>query len=94
MNGDAQGGTNMAKMIIGVVLMAAGNLMAIRGYPSMPVLPMPSHSAPMQPGTMPMPDIAGLGQLLPNYFMVLMTSLLLMNVGAIFVYLSREPKSA
>ena len=91
MNGDAQGGTNMAKMILGIVLIASGNLLAIKGYPSVPMVTLPAHAAPMQPGT-GVPDVASLSEALPQYFKLLMLSLALVNVGAVFLYQSRDSK--
>ena len=91
MNGDAQGGTNMAKMILGIVLIAAGNLLAIKGYPDVPTVVLPANTAPLHPGTN-MAEVANLSQLLPERFKMLMLSLLMLNVGTVFVYLSRDPK--
>ena len=92
MNGEAQGGTNMAKMILGIVLVASGNLLAIKGYPDVPPVTLPAHTVPGHLGA-GAPDLFVMNEALPNYFRLLMLSLALVNVGAIFLYQSRESQS-
>ena len=93
MNGESQGSTNMVKMVMGIVLIAAGNILAINGYPKVPTVTLPAHTAPLQPGAM-VTDVARLSELLPRYYWLLMLSLLLINMGSVFLYLCREEKKA
>ena len=92
MSGESgQGGTNMAKLILGIVLMVAGDLIAIKAYPQIHEVVMPAKSAPgaLVPGQ-PIADMSKINGQVSNYFFLLMVSLLLINAGGVFLYQSRE----
>lgn len=93
---DESKGRDMVKVVLGVLLIFAGNFLALKGVPDLPNLVTPAHAGVSFPGS----DQAGsLMQLITDtdvnlgkYVKLLMCSLLLVNVGALLLYMSAEPK--